>query len=136
MTRLWVRRGMAVAVACLLLITVGSRPGYPQAKETPEPPRGPDIEIAPPGVRVPAPAGPQPPSVDQLIAMLEDLKRQREDLDKQEKAVAEQLRERLKEQQERLARLGLNPPKPALTPKVGVPDIEFVPPPTVPAAPK
>jgi hypothetical protein len=135
MTRIWVRRGMAVAVACLLLVTVGSRPGYPQPKELPKPTREPvlDVRPAPPNDRIPAPVAPQPPTVDQLIAVLEDLKRQREALDKREKAVAEQLKERLKEQQERLAKLGLNPVKPE---KIEVPGLEFVPPPAVPVAPK
>jgi hypothetical protein len=134
MTRIWVRRGMAV-VACLLLVTVGSRPGYPQPKELPKPTRE-HVLPDPPGVRIPAPAPPPPPTVDQLIAVLEDLKRQREALDKQEKAVGEQLKERLKEQQDRLTKLGLNAAKPALAPKVEIPHIAIGPVPVVPVPPK
>ena len=139
MTRIWVRRGMAVAVACVLLVTVGSRPGYPQPPAPdpaiPLPPIAvnkfklpPDIKPAPP-----APVAKPIPTVDELIATLEDLKRQREELDKKEKSVAEQLKERLKAQQDRLSKLSVlgQPKQPAVVPDT--PKVDFDLPP-LPAA--
>ena len=87
----------------------------------------------PPIVHVPARLRRRPWT--SLIATLEDLKRQREALEKQEKAVVEQLKGRLKDQQERLTKLGLIPPKPAEADKIDVPGIEVTPPP-IPAAPR
>ena len=99
-------------------------------------PAKPDLDLPPvPIAPQPIPVAPQP-TVDQLIAVLEDLKRRREALDKQEKAVTEQLKARLKDQEDRLTKLGLNSPKPALVPKVEVRDIDIGPAPVIPVAPK
>ncbi|HJZ91917.1 MAG TPA: hypothetical protein VKE40_13675 [Gemmataceae bacterium] len=126
MTTRMMRRGV-VPVACLLLIALASGHGYPQtekvAPETPKPVRlvddlQPPKDDSPPRRAVPN-VDPPPPvrgatpaaaqTVDELINRLEDLRKQKAELEKQEKAVVEQLRERLKSQTDRLAKLGIVP---------------------------
>jgi hypothetical protein len=112
MTRNWVRRGTAVAVAGVLLVTAGSQYGYPQppAPSTPLPPPAIDPLPSQPLIAAPVPDK-GPATVDELIVTLENLRKQKEAIEKQEKVVAEQLKERLREQQERINKLGLNSPR-------------------------
>jgi hypothetical protein len=136
MTTRMMRRGV-VPVACLLLIALASGHGYPQSekvtpevknpprlvddlqppKDEPPPRRAVPIIDAPPVIRVATPAAAQ--TVDELINRLEELRKQKAELEKQEKAVVEQLRERLKSQSDRLAKLGIVPlaPEPREVPK-------------------
>src|SRR5687767_5738664 len=56
---------------------------------------------------VPPQAPPKPPTVDQLIDRLAELRKQKEELDRQEQSVVKGLRERLAQQTERLRKLGV-----------------------------
>lgn len=58
---------------------------------------------------VSVPQSPPPKTVDQLISDLTELRRQKAELEKKEQAVAAELRLKLKEQQTRLTKLGIEP---------------------------
>jgi len=77
-----------------------------------------------------APAPPQPKTVDQLIDDLTELRRQKAELEKKEEAVVKQLRDRLKQQKDRLSKLGIEPtpvPAPAPAVEVAVPTLPDLP---------
>jgi hypothetical protein len=120
-TRTFWRRG-PLPFSCLALLTVGTQTGRPQ----PVPADSPYVPVpanpAPPlAVTLPATA-PAAPTVEDLIKQLEQLRKQKADLEAQEKAVVAKLQERLKDQKNRLSKLGVllqNPPLP--------PDIRDVP---------
>jgi hypothetical protein len=115
MTTRMMRRGV-VPVACLLFLVLGTGHGYPQVVIDESRPKLSD----PPPIRVAAPPSqPASKTVDELINRLEELRKQKAELEKQEKAVVEQLRERLKSQSDRLAKLGIVPlaPEPREVPK-------------------
>ena len=57
-------------------------------------------------------------TIEDIVAMIESLKQQREALERQEKQLADQLRERLKALDARMAKAGLN--KPVGEPKAAV----------------
>lgn len=67
-----------------------------------------------------APLSPSAPSIDQLIDKLSDLRVKRTDLDRQERDVVGTLREKIREQQQRLQQLGVQldglPPSLPITP--------------------
>jgi hypothetical protein len=90
-----------IPLACLALLTVGSRQGQPQVKIG-DPPRIPDVAL-------PTPVAPEPAiqTVDQCIGKLEALRKAKMEIEKQELAVAAQLKELLRLQSERLSKLGV-----------------------------
>lgn len=51
-------------------------------------------------------------NIDQLLNALEGIRRQKAELDKQEKAVIEDLKQKLKMQEERVRRIGIDENKP------------------------
>lgn len=79
----------------------------------------------------PVPPGPAvTPTIEQLIAKLTDLRKQRADVEKAEAAVAADIRARVKELTDKLAKLGLVdvlPPGPGPNPPVPVPPVPPVP---------
>jgi hypothetical protein len=114
-------------IICLTLLTIGSQSSYPQPlpasplppvdskqdKAPPvEPPRLELPQLPSPSTSVPdvtRSAAPVQPTVEQLIVQLENLRRQRAELERQEQTVAAKLQERLKDQGERLNKLGIIP---------------------------
>lgn len=103
---------MALALGGLALLACPAAAQPPAAGPGVEPP-----PLVPPTVEpqvVPLPqAAPTTPAVsaeltvDQLIARLRQLRRQKEVLERQERAVADQLRDALKKQREQLSQLGI-----------------------------
>jgi hypothetical protein len=63
---------------------------------------------------IPAPLAPpaSPQSIDQLLNSLTDIRAKKAALEEQEKTLIAELRTRLKEQKERLAKLGISPDEP------------------------
>ena len=119
-----------IPLACLALLTVGSRQGQSQVKND-----GPPRIVPPiPDVALPVPVAPRAPAptVDDLINKLESLRKAKAEIEKQELAVAEQLKERLKNQSERLSMLGIIavPPAPIDQSAIfgGVPPVFVAPP--------
>jgi hypothetical protein len=109
-------RSVVVSVGCLLLLGFGSGRGQPKSDESP---RIPLPDVSPPRV-APMVTPPAPPTVDELINQLENVRAQKAVLEKQELAITEQLKERLKHQGDRLSKLGvvLTPPAPPSPPDV------------------
>jgi hypothetical protein len=70
--------------------------------------KAPTVNLTP--VPVPTPAA--PPTVEDLLAQLETLRKQKAELEKQEKAVVAKLQERMKDQADRLNKLGIIIPAP------------------------
>jgi hypothetical protein len=94
-------RATVIPLVCLAMLTIGSGRGQPQVK-TDDPPvisKIPDL-LGPP--RAPAAQ-----SVDELIAKLELLRKQKAELEKQELTVVAQLKALVKLQSERLSKLGV-----------------------------
>jgi hypothetical protein len=112
-------RQAALPVAALALLTIGSEHGRPQGP----PPGIDDIRIGTP--RIPVNQVPSsPPSVDALIDQLEMLRKQKAELEAREKALVEQLQGRLKNQSDRLQKLGVVAP--AAAPPVAKEDVKFL----------
>jgi hypothetical protein len=98
----------------LFLLAFGTGHGHSQPGDVPPIPR---IDIpGPPQAATPTPA----PTVEDLIARVESLRKQQAELQKQEQAVVEQLKARLKQQEERLSKLGVavNPPAQKVGPTI------------------
>jgi hypothetical protein len=98
--------------SCVALLTIWAQTGRPQ----PVPADSPYVPVpansAPPlSVTLPA-AAPAAPTVEDLIKQLEVLRKQKADLEAQEKAVVSKLQERLKDQKDRLSKLGVLPQAP------------------------
>jgi hypothetical protein len=121
------RRRWGVLLASVVLLTLCSEHGYPQlpARAPDQPPQaarpGGYAAVAPPSIERVATATPTaspsqnaPPTTEQLIALLEDLRKQKEAIERMEKQVGEQLREALQRQKDRLAKLGVTGPDPSL----------------------
>jgi hypothetical protein len=109
------------AAAFLALVTIGAPAGRPQPAGNA--PRGPEVTAPPPlapptnipGVDVPVgrvtvPAVPRPETVDDLLAKLEAVQRQKAQLEQQEQALKAKLQERLKDQADRMSKLGVTTP--------------------------
>lgn len=110
-------------VACLLLLTVASGQGQPPSTGAPPVPSfDPDVPPAKPAATRPV-VPPAASSVDDLISKLESVRKQKAELEKQEQAVLQQLKERLKQQGDRLSKLGVLPTPPAPPPPPDVPTI-------------
>lgn len=92
-----------VPLVFLVLVAFGGANGQVPAPSVELPPRSP--EPANQSIEKPTPA----PSVDQLVSKLESLRAQKAEIEKQEKLVAEELKKRFAELQERLAKLGVLP---------------------------
>jgi hypothetical protein len=60
-----------------------------------------------PGTATAAPPAPQPQAIDDLLNQLADIRARKAELEKQEQATIKVLRERLKAQKERLAKMGV-----------------------------
>ena len=130
-TRNCLRWGL-LSISCLALLTFSAQTGRPQPVPgiSPPPPSDdkaplppipapiPDFKPPPtPPVHVPTPA--PPPTVEDLIKQLELLRKQKAELERQEQAVVAKLQERLKDQGDRLNKLGLiTPPPPPPQPEV------------------
>lgn len=135
------RRPAALLIVCLVL---GAATGQPPVGPVPEPPalpgvvsnglplppvRSSDAIVAPePMLAVPvatvAPAPPPPPpSVDSLIESLTKLRAEKTELERREREMVKALQDRLREQNDRLKKLGID-----IAPKRAEP----VPPPTAP----
>jgi hypothetical protein len=95
----------------LALLTASAQTGQPQPATAPPPPRDdlPDIKLP---TAQPAPTPAPAPTVEDLLAQLEKLRKQKADLEKQEQAVVAKLHERLKDQGDRLNKLGVITPPP------------------------
>jgi hypothetical protein len=120
---LWLRR--SVQLVGLLLVLAAVRYGFSQQFNPPA--LVPSVE---PPIAQPVERGlANPPSVDQLIDQLTKLRRQKLELDQKEQMVIRQLRERLRDQRERLERLGVTeepPPVEAPVPApAGPPPVPF-----------
>ena len=125
-TRLLSFAGICVAAALLwVAVSVGQPPADPTDKNTPDAPTLPRLEpIAPradlPSITVPitpvAPRVEPPQNIDQLLNALTDIRAKKAELEKQEQATVKALRERVMEQKQRFAALGINveeaPPRP------------------------
>jgi len=153
-TRTFLRRGV-LPLSCLALLTIWAQTGRPQpapdrvappARADEAPPAPPSVSTAtvPPPAYTPyvtlptVPPTPEPapatePTVEALIKHLEQLRKQRADLEAQEKAVVTKLRERLKDQGDRLTKLGVLPPAPLPPVEAPVPER---PPVIIPESPK
>jgi hypothetical protein len=100
---------MLLPATAVAMLTLGTQYGRPQA---------PDVKPAPPGIDQEIPldppvkpaAPPPPPSVESLIDQLEQLRKQKAELEAREKALIEQLQGRLKNQSDRLQKLGVAAP--------------------------
>jgi hypothetical protein len=121
-TRTIWRRGV-LPVTCLALLTVGTQVGQPQpppgpAGSPPGAPLGPPVQpvsvpsLDPPAVQAVPPLAAAPPTVEDLIRQIEHIRQQKADLDRQEKALAVKLQALLKDQADRLHKLGLPVPPP------------------------
>lgn len=100
---------LAVLVAaCGVAVT---RPPPP-----PPPPSGPPI---PPAIIPSAPTPPPPPPLDQLLDQLEQVQAQKAELAKREESLKQIIRKKLDEQDQRLKKLGLAPPKEKEPDRVG-----------------
>lgn len=103
-------------LSLVVLLTVGSGSGRTQYVVVPgsqsknEPPRIPpsDIKVPTP----PTPMPPPPPTVEDLIKQLEQLRKQKAELEAHEKVVISRLQERMKDQTDRLNKLGIILPAP------------------------
>jgi hypothetical protein len=111
----------------MALLTVGTQVGQPQPPPGPTAPAGSPPGV-PPGPLAPtAPASPEElpavqavpplaaaaPTVEDLIRQIEHIRQQKADLDRQEKALAVKLQALLRDQADRLHKLGLPvPPAP------------------------
>jgi hypothetical protein len=94
------------------MLTIGSQNGRPQVQdEKPAPPRI-DREIPLEPLTKPA-----SPSVETLIDQLEEIRKRKAELEAREKALVEQLQRRLKNQSDRLQKLGVVPAEPSSKPK-------------------
>ncbi|MBO0697316.1 MAG: hypothetical protein J2P46_02875 [Zavarzinella sp.] len=117
----WVSWRLAlVPVASVFLLTAGS--GQGQAPPPDVPPL-PDIGPAP-LARPMVPQATAPVSVEDLMNQLERLRKEKAEIEKRERAVLQQLKERLKQQGERLSKMGIavTPPSPGPDTKdVGLP---------------
>lgn len=129
-----VRTLALVGCALLVCVLVGGG-GYPQAPPDPIPAPGlpgipaPQAGVVSSGPVASIPQAPAPRTVDQLIDTLSELRRQKAELEKKEQAVTAELREKLKEQRERLSKLGIEPapvPPPAAVGGVFLSDIPGV----------
>ena len=120
--RLWLAAcALLAAAACFTCLSrpaeggCGPQPPQPVTGLPPVPPEGP-----PPAYGIPAPASAVapavPPTLEQLIDRLAAIKAQKEQLEKQEKALANEIRKKLAEQQQRLKKLGIEKDGPAPTP--------------------
>ena len=130
-TRLFLRRGV-LPISCLALLLVWTRTGQPQPQTAPgQVPPPPQLDLPPvapaatpdptrvpgdasplptqPAPMVMPPAAPPQPTVEDLIRNLEQLRKQKADLEKAEQAVVLKLKERLKDQRDRLTNLGVLP---------------------------
>jgi hypothetical protein len=113
-----IRRWGLLAFVCLAVLTVWAQTGRPQPPPVPMPP---DTGIRPPAPARPAfpaeapvpdtakaPARPAPAATaEDLIAQLEMLRKQKADLERQEKDLVAKLHERMREQADRLHKLGI-----------------------------
>ena len=128
-TRTLLRRGV-LPLSCLALLTVWTQAGRPQPAPAQVPPP-PQVDLPPapplpparedmipaslplptrPAPAVAPPAAPPTATVEDLIRQLEQLRRQKADLERHERDVIAKLQERMKDQAERLAKLGVVPP--------------------------
>ncbi len=121
----WLRRGSVISVASVLLLTVGDSvvytqiplPPNPPSIDLPKPPAIPPVNLANqyvpsdikklPPLSVTSPA-PLATSVDDLMAQLESVRKQKAEIETKEKAILQQLRAHLKDQKERLKKLGVD----------------------------
>jgi hypothetical protein len=136
-TRSFMRRGV-LPLSCLALLTIGTSAGRPQAVpvQVPPPIRG-DLPPIPSLIQNPIPPLvddplPQTPriksptipaatvpaqalAIEDVIRQLEQIRKQKADLERQEKEVVARLQEMVKEQTDRLNKLGVGLPPPRMT---------------------
>jgi hypothetical protein len=129
--------GWVITISCFALLTVGAPAGRPQPGPAQKDTEGkrdpglpavpvaptptiplPDLPTVPGSPAPPAPStpptpatkpAPAPQTVDQLLAELEAVQKQKADLERQEQALKAALQERLKDQQDRLKKVGVVP---------------------------
>src|SRR5437773_1848755 len=100
--------------------------GYPQQ------PPGPALPAIPPPAVPAAPAPPPSTTVEQLIDRLTELRKQKAELERREQLTIKELRDKLRAQSERLAKLGIAPEPPAPAEGKGEPLPGPVTPPSLP----
>ena len=106
--KLW--RPGTVLLVCVLVGAAAS--GQPQQSQPIAPPGVPTAPLVAPVPSLPPPAATQPhspPTVDQLMDRLTNVRARKAELEREEQAVLKALRERLQQQKERLAKLGIEP---------------------------
>src|SRR5262245_31723132 len=116
-------------LACLLLVVSASDGQPPPDSGTKGPLPVPDLLLPR------EPAAPQPQSIDQILNGIADVRAKKAELEKQEQALMKVLRERVKEQRERMAKLGISLDEPPAKvevkgeppPKLDLPPIEPAP---------
>src|SRR5262245_57609750 len=128
--------GLLVAACLLSVAGLLSRPAEAQAPPTlprpTEPPQDPlppplaEPPLAPPSTRG-SPQSLRGLGIDQLVDHLKTLRAQRAELEKQEKEAVALLREKLKEQRQRLQQLGIPLEEPAAAPPQADPVPSFRP---------
>jgi len=113
--RVWFPGGVLFAGLALLATASGgpADPGTKVAEPVKEGPDLPGIVIVPPSLpKASQPAAaplPEAQTIEQLISGLVDLRAKKAELERQEQAAIKTLREKLKEQKQRLAALGIEP---------------------------
>jgi hypothetical protein len=83
--------------------------------------------IPAPAVPMVSPPAPQPQSIDEMLNQLADIRAKKAELEKQEQATIKVLRERLKAQKERLAKMGVSVEDVAPKPQLDKADLDIGP---------
>jgi len=118
--------GICLAAALLwVAVSVGQPPADQADKNSPGVPTPPALNTLAPRADLPSLTAPNSPvatpveppqTIDQLLNSLTDIRAKKAELDKQEQATIKALREKVKEQKQRFAALGISveetPPKP------------------------
>lgn len=103
-TRIW----LGGVLAGLLTWTAYGAGQLPEREPTRVPPTAVDPPaVPPPSVPPPPPVPPAPPTMDQLIDTLTEIRAKKAELEKQEQATIAAIQERLRTQRERLNKLGV-----------------------------
>jgi hypothetical protein len=83
--------------------------------------------VPPPGIPMASPPTAQPQSIDEMLNQLADIRAKKAELEKQEQATIKVLRERLKAQKERLAKMGVSVEDVAPKPQLDKADLDIGP---------
>jgi hypothetical protein len=116
-TRTFCRWGL-LSLGCLALLTGWAQTGRPQPPtvSAPPAPRDDTPRIPPPEIKLPTvaptPTPAPPPTVEDLIKQLEQLRKEKAELERQEKELVNKLQQRMKDQADRLNKLGIVLPAP------------------------